>query len=182
MSAREREALQRDINALRAEKNEAPIATDGVIGKSTKAALEALEITDVDTREDFIELRDKALKARNDRQLVISSKEMEGVYKEKMKIILPELSKLSKESSPEEIQAIVETVMQTAKLSDSNDNTEKWTPENKARRRIVAQYISSFLASRVDNGDITAMQASQVIEAVLGVEKFTNGPTNKQIS
>lgn len=40
MTLRERKALQRDINAIRAQNKLPPIATDGIVGPKTKEALE----------------------------------------------------------------------------------------------------------------------------------------------
>ena len=175
MSQREREALQRDINAIRAANGESPIGTDGVVGPQTRGALEALGFTA--DQQEYSELREQALVARNTRQLEISEGEMEAYADEKATIDAA-LARLSSRSSPEEIDEVMNILMNEVRLESADieaDDQLQGAAENRTERRIVAQYITSSVARMVDEGTITALQASIVVERMLSTQCFGEG-------
>ena len=177
MSRNERAALQRHINAIRAVEWISPIWVDGLVGPQTRWALENLGFTA--SQENYIKLRDRALVARNTRQLELSQEEINDYPY--LNVINNALENITMRSSPEDIQSSMDILMHHVNLA--TDWAEGWLAENMNERRVISQFITAKAATMVDEWIITALQASQITEALLSVQNYPEGgPNRDQIS
>jgi hypothetical protein len=107
------------------------------------------------------------------------------IYAEEMEIIDAALARLSSRSSPDDIDEVMNILMREVRLESADievDDVQEGAAENRSERRVVAQYITSSVARMVDEGTITALQASIVIERMLSTQCFSEaGPSNDAV-
>lgn len=183
MNKYEKEAVQRDINAVLAGMGEELIAVDGWIWPISRWAMEEIGVYNSETQEyNFVKLVRLAQVARNDSQL---DRSLDGVDQyQALRLEADDiLSTISSGISEEELNQVVsELAVLTDVWDDDGDGNDDWTEENKTQRFSMAQYVTDRASRMVDAGTLANTQASTIVLGVLAQEKFESKPGREAIS
>jgi len=183
MNKYEREAVQRDVNAVLAWMGEELISVDGVIGSGTRRAMGRIGVYNPDTQEyNFVKLVRLAQVARNDAQ-IDTSLDAANEYQDLRLQADDLLSTITNNSTDEQLETISSQLALLTDVPDEdNDGRDDWTEENKTRRLALTQYITDRASRLVDSWAINNIQASKIIEELLAQEKFESAPWREAVS
>jgi len=183
MTKYEREAVQRDVNSVLAGMGETLMKVDGGIGSISREKMAKIGVYNTETKEVYlVKLVRLAQIARNGAQFETSN-EAANDYKELKTKADQVLSVFAPDMEESEFQEGMKVLAELTDVPDNDgDGKDDWTEANKTRRLVMAQYITDSAARRVDTGEITNIQASNIVERLLAQQKFESKPGRDSIS